>query len=79
MPVTASDACRVALDIAQQLPGAVGQLAVALEHQPPLHEISCRVDQHAFRLEPVAPGPARLLLIMLERLRRPCMDDEADV
>ena len=58
---------------------AVGQLAVALQHQPPLHEVGGRVDEHALGFEAVAPGAAGLLLVVLERLRRPGVHDEAHV
>ncbi len=50
-----------------------------LEHDPPLQEVGGRVDEHALGLEAVAPGAARLLLIVLERLRRAGMHDEAHV
>ena len=57
----------------------VRQLAVLLEHHAPLQEVGARVDQHALGLEPVAAGAARFLLIVLERLRRARVDDEAHV
>ena len=52
----------------------VGQLAVLLEHHAPLQEVGARVDQHALGLEAVAAGAARLLLVVLERLRRAGVD-----
>ena len=36
-------------------------------------------EQHAFRLQPVAARPARLLLIMLDRFRHRGVQDEANV
>ena len=77
--VTASDARGVSLDVAEQLSRRIGQLAAALEHQPPLHEVRGRVHQHAFRFEPVAARAPRFLLVMLERLRRAGVHDEPDV
>ncbi len=46
---------------------------------PPLHEVGRRVDEHAFGFETVAAGTARFLLIVLERLWRAGVHDEADV
>src|SRR5580765_4465652 len=69
----------IALDVAKQLARCVSQLAVALEHQPPLHEVGCRVNQEALGLQPVASRPPRLLLIMLERLWRSGMNHEPDI
>ena len=79
MPVAAADAGGVALHVAQQAAPRVGQLAVALEHHPPLEEVRRRVDEHALRLEAVAPGSSRFLLIVFERLRRAGVDDEPHV
>ena len=79
MPVAAADARGVALDVAQQRAPRVGQLAVPLEHHPPLQEVGGRVDQHALGLEAVAPGAAGLLLVVLERLRRAGVHDEPHV
>ena len=75
----AADAGGVALHVAQQRAPRVGQLAVPLEHHPPLEEVGARVDQHALRFEAVASGASRLLLVVLERLRRAGVDHEADV
>src|SRR5690606_40700529 len=79
MTMAAADAAGVAFDVPEQLPGALGQFPVALEHEPPLHEVGGRVDEHALRLETIASGAAGLLLIVLERLRRAGMHDEANV
>ena len=77
--MAAADARRVALDVAQQRAPRVGELAVPLEHDPPLQEVRRRVDQHALGLEAVAPGAAGLLLVVLERLRGAGVHDEAHV
>ena len=79
MLVAAADRRRVALHVAQQCAAGVGQLAVALEHDPPLEEVRRRVDEHALGFEAVAAGTAGLLLIVLERLRRAGVHDEAHV
>ena len=79
MPMAAADARGVALDVAQQRPPRVGQLAVPLEHDAPLQEVGRRVDEHALGLEAVAAGAAGLLLVVLERLRRAGVHDEAHV
>ena len=77
--MAAPDPRGVALHVAQQRAPRIGQLAVTLEHDAPLQEVRRRIDQHALGLEPVAAGAAGLLLVVLERLRRARMDDEADV
>ena len=77
--MAAADARGISLDVAKQLARRVGELAVALEHQPPLHEVGGRVEEHAFRLESVTAGTAGFLLIVLERLRCAGVHDEADV
>ncbi len=77
--MAAADAGGVALHVAQEGAARVGQLAVALEHDAPLQEVGARVNQHAFRLEPVAAGASRFLLVVLERLRRARVHDEAHV
>ena len=79
MAMAAADARRVAFDVAEQRATRVGELAVALEHDAPLQEVGRRVDQHALRFEAVAPGAAGLLLVVLERLRRAGVNDEAHV
>ena len=75
----AADARGVALHVAQQRAPRLGQLAVPLEHHPPLQEVGGRVDQHALRFEAVAAGPPGLLLVVLERLGRPGVHHEAHV
>ena len=77
--VAAADAGGVALDVAQQAAARVRQLAVLLEHHPPLEEVRARGDQHALGLEAVAAGAARFLLVVLERLRRAGVNHEAHV
>ena len=79
MPVAAADAGGVPLHVAHQRPARVGQLAVPLEHHPPFQEVGGRVDEHALRFEAVAPGAARFLLIVLERLRRAGVNHEPHV
>ena len=37
------------------------------------------VEQHALRFQPVAAGASGLLLVVLDRLRHPGVQDEADV
>ena len=77
--MTAADARCVPLHLPKQGAAGVGELAVLLEHRAPLHEVGWRVDQEALRLEAVAAGAPRLLLVVLERSRRAGVDDEADV
>ena len=77
--VPAADAGGVALHVAQQLAALGAQLAVPLEHHAPLQEVGGRVDEHALGLEAVAAGAAGLLLVVLERLRRAGVHDEAHV
>ena len=77
--MAAADARRVALHLAQQRDGRVRELAVLLEHQPPLHEVGARVNQHALGFEAVAARASGLLLIVLERSRRARVHDEPHV
>ena len=78
-PVTAARARGVFLHVAQQRARAFIPFAVGLEHLPPAHEVAAGIDQHALRRQPVASRASRLLLIVLRRPRRACMDDEPDV
>src|SRR5690606_37464983 len=57
----------ISLHVRQQTTRARRELAVALEHDAPLHEGGGRVAQHALGFEPIAAGPARLLLLVLQR------------
>ena len=77
--MAATDARRIALDVAQQRAPRIVELAVSLEHHPPLHEVSGRVDEDALGFESVAAGTSRFLLVVLERLRRASMHDEAHI
>src|SRR6185503_5388265 len=79
MPMPAADAGGVALHVAQQRAPRVVQLAIALEHHAPLQEVGARIHEDALRFEAVAPGASRLLLVVLQRLRRARVDDEAHV
>ena len=45
----------------------------------PGEEVAAAVQQDALGLQPVAAGPARFLLIMLDRFRHAGMQHEADV
>ena len=77
--MAAPDARCIALDVAQQRAPRIVELAISLEHHPPLHEVSGRVDEDALGFESIAAGTARFLLIVLERLRRAGMHDEAHI
>ena len=77
--VPAADGGGVAFHVAHQRPPFGAELAVPLEHDPPLQKVCCRRDQDALRFEAVASGPPGLLLIVLERLRRAGMQDESHV
>ncbi len=74
-----ADTGDIALHVAQQASPLLAHLAVALEHHAPLEEVGGRRDEHALRLQPVAPGATRLLLIVLQRLWRAGMEDESHV
>ena len=45
----------------------------------PGQKVLPRMQQHALGFQPVAPGSARLLLIVLDRFRHRQVDDEADI
>ncbi len=45
----------------------------------PGHEIAAGIEQHALGFQAVAAGPARFLLVMLDRLGHGGVQDEADV
>ena len=77
--MAAADARGVAFHPTEQIAARVVQLAVLLEHHPPPHEVRGRVDEQTLGLEAVSPGAPGLLLVVLERPRRPRVDDEPDV
>ena len=79
VPMAAADARGVALHLPQQVLVRLGQLAVPLEHDAPLHEVRRRRDEQALGLEAVAAGAPGFLLIVLERSRRAGMHDEPHV
>src|SRR5204862_6137418 len=60
-----------------------GELTVVgdalLEDARPGHRIARVVQQHALRRQAVTAGAARLLLIVLDRLRHPGVHDKANV
>ena len=58
---------------------ALAQLARQLHDPAPLQEVGGRVEQQALGVEAVAAGAAGLLLVVLERLGRAGVDDEAHV
>ena len=55
------------------------QRAVQLRHPPVAEEVPGARQQHALGRQAVAPGAARLLLVVLERARQVRVDDEAHV
>ena len=57
----------------------VAQLAGQLHDPLPLEEVGGRVEQQALGVEAVAAGAAGFLLVVLERLRRAGVHDEAHV
>src|SRR5262249_5705423 len=63
----------------QVLRFGVALLARLLDEAFPRHEVAAGMKEHALRLEPVAAGPSRLLLVVLDRLRQCRVADEADV
>ena len=77
--MTTADRRRVALDVAQQGAARIGEFAVAIQHHAPLQKISAGVNEHTLSRQPVTPRTARLLLVVLQRLRRAGMNDESDI
>ena len=77
--VATAGASRVALDVAQQPSRVLRQLSALLQHLSPPGEVGAGVEQDALGLQPVAAGPARLLLVVLERARCTGVDDIPDV
>ena len=69
----------VALHLAEVLAVALAQLVVRFEQALPTQEIGWRRDEHALGGQPVPSRAPRLLLVVLERPRRACMDHEAHV
>ena len=77
--MAAADAGGVALDVAQERRARVRHSPFCSNITRHVQEVAARVDQHALGLEAVAAGAAGLLLIVLERLRRAGVHDEAHV
>ena len=50
-----------------------------LHERFPAHDVGRRIQQYAFGLQPVAAGSARLLLVVLDRLRQRGVQHAADV
>ena len=78
-PVPAADGGGIAFHVAHQRPPFGAELAVPLEHDPPLQKIRRRGDEHALGFESIAAGTSGFLLIVLERLRRPGVKHEPHV
>ena len=77
--VPALERAGVALHLAQVGDVGFAQLARQLHDPAPLQEVGGRVEQQALGGEAVAAGAAGLLLVVLERLGRAGVHDEAHV
>ena len=77
--VPALEGAGVALHLAQVGDVGFAQLARQLHDPAPLQEVGGRVEQQALGGEAVAAGAAGLLLVVLERLGRAGVHDEAHV